>query len=210
MINDNDLTPENSLLALIDHQPFVAFSVKSIDMTTLVNNVTGVAKTAQVLAIPTILTMVSPPGTPLADPIFASITDVFPDQKPIERTNTNAWSDEAFVAAVKATGRRKLTLAGLWTEVCLQQTALSAIKDGYDVYFISDASGGLTAEAHQDAKLRMIAGGAKPCNWFGWLCEVCPDYAAAEYQKLYPPVLAHGGGPSVASQYLMANMKGQD
>ena len=209
MTNDNDLTPSNCVLSLIDHQPFVAFSVKSIDMTTLLNNVTGAAKTAKILGIPTVLTMVSPPGSPLKDPIFASVREVFPDQAPIERVNTNAWSTPEYVQAIKATGRQKLVLAGLWTEVCLQQTSLSAIKAGYEVYFISDASGGLTADAHQDAKLRMIQAGAKPCNWFGWLCEVCPDYSAAEYQKLYPPVLAHGGGPAVASQYLMANLPAQ-
>ena len=206
MRNDNDLTPTNSVLALIDHQPFVAFSVRSIDSGTLMSNVTGVAKMAKVLGVPTVLTMISPPGSPLADPIFKSVTDVFPEQTPIERVNTNAWSDDAFVAAIKATHRKKIVMAGLWTEVCLQQTALSAIKDDYEVYFVSDASGGLTPEAHQDAKLRMIEAGARPCNWFGLLCELCPDYSSPEYKALYPAVLAHGGSPSMASQYLMAQM----
>ena len=175
-------------------------------MATLTNNVTGVAKMAQVLGVPTVLTMISPPGSPLKDPIFTSVTDVFPDQTPIEWVNTNAWSSPEFVAAIEATGRRKIVMAGLWTEVCLQQTALSAIRAGYEVYFVSDASGGMTPEAHQDAKLRMSQAGARACNWFGLLCELCPDYSAPGYQALYPAVLAHGGGPSVASQYLMAQM----
>lgn len=209
MTNDNDLTPENCVLTLIDHQPFVVFSVASIDKQTLINNVTGVAKTAKALGIPTVLTMVSPPGSPLKDPIFKSVLEVFPDQQPIERVNTNAWSTPDYVRAIEATGRKKIVMAGVWTEVCLQQTALSAIKAGYEVYFISDASGALTPEAHHDAKVRMVQAGARPLNWFGWLCEVCPDYSAPEYQKLYPPVLAHGGGPAAASEYLMANMPQQ-
>ncbi len=209
MTNDNELTPSNAVLTLIDNQPFVAFSVRSIEMGTLVNNVTGVAKMAKLLEVPTVLTMVSPPGSPLKDPIFQAVLDVFPDQQPVERVNTNAWSTPEYVAAIKATGRQKIIMAGLWTEVCLQQTALSAIKDGYEVYFVSDASGGLTPEAHQDAKLRMIQAGARPVNWFGLLCELCPDYSSPEYQKLYPPVLEHGGAPSVSSQYLMANLPAQ-
>ena len=206
MQNDNDLTPLNSVLTLIDHQPFVAFSVKSIDMTSLLNNTTGLAKMAKVLNIPTILTMITPPGSQLLDPIFESITDVFPEQKPVERVNTNAWSDEKFVQAIKATKRKKIIMAGRWTEVCLQQTAISAIKDGFDVYFVSDASGGLSSESHADAKQRMIQAGAKPTNWFSCLCELSPDYSSPDYRKLYPAALEHGGAPSVASQYLMAQM----
>ncbi len=204
MSNPNDFRPDNSVLALVDHQPFVAFSVKSIDMTTLVNATVGLAKTARTLEVPTVLTMISPPGSPLVDPILSDITDVFPEQTPIERTNTNAFADEAFVTALERTGRRKLVIAGLWTEVCVLQTVLSARTAGYEVLVVADACGGLTTEAHQDAKDRMLAAGAASQSWFGLLCEWSPDYSSPAYRALYPAVLAHSGGPSVASQYLMA------
>src|ERR1041385_8452852 len=90
--NPNELTIENSALVLIDHQPWVAFGVKSIDTGLLVNNVAGLAKTARDLGVPTVLTTVGARGSVLADPIFKEIGDLFPNVKPIDRTSTHAWS----------------------------------------------------------------------------------------------------------------------
>ena len=132
----NELKIEDSVLCLIDHQPWVAFPVTSIAPENLTNNVVALAKAAKALSVPTILTTINAEGGPLRDPLLNGLTAVFPDKRPIDRTNTNAWSDPNFVSAVEATGRKKLVMAGLWTEVCLAQTALSAIKAGYDVYFL--------------------------------------------------------------------------
>lgn len=97
-------------------------------------------------------------------------------------------------------------MCGLWTEVCLAQTVLSAIKAGYEVYFIADASGGVSVEAHELAKARMIQAGAKPLNWIAFMAELCPDNTDERYPNLYPVMLEHGGGVSWAVQYILANL----
>jgi nicotinamidase-related amidase len=114
MNNINELTPDNCAFALIDHQPWVAFPVRSITPEELLNNVTALAKVACALGIPTVLSTVFAEGGRLADPLFEQLRRVFPDVRPIDRRNTNAWSDPAFVAAVRKTGRRKLVMAGLF------------------------------------------------------------------------------------------------
>lgn len=205
----NELTIENSALCLIDHQPWVAFPINSISPEHLTNNVLALAKAAKAFGVPTVLSTINGEGGPLRDPLFAGITEVFPDITPIDRTNTNAWSDPAFVAAVQATGRKKLVMAGLWTEVCLAQTMLSAMKDGYEVYFVADASGGLSPEAHQMACQRMIQAGAHPLTWFATLAEWCPDNADPLYQTTYPVALQHGGGVQWGVEYILANLPQQ-
>jgi nicotinamidase-related amidase len=204
--NPNELTIENSAVVLIDHQPWVAFAVESIDRTVLINNVTGLALAAKTLGVPTVLTTVGAKGSILADPLFTQISDVFPDLTPVDRTSTNAWSDPNLRAAVEATGRKKLIMAGLWTEVCLAQTALSALKDGFEVYFVSDASGGVSKEAHEDAKARMIEAGAKPMNWVSVVAEWTPDYTSQERNAVTGALVRHGGGVSLAIQYLVAQI----
>jgi nicotinamidase-related amidase len=202
--NPNAITIDNSVLILIDHQPWVAFPVQSIERSLLVNNVTGLASAARDLGVPTVLTTIGATGGPLEDPIFHQISEVFPDQVPIDRVSTNAWAD--IKPVVEATGRRVLLMAGLWTEVCLAQTALSAIKDGYAVYFVSDCSGGLTQEAHDDAKRRMVQGGANGINWVGLVTEWTPDYTTAERRAVNPGIVARGGGVGLALEYLLANL----
>ncbi|MBI1186046.1 MAG: isochorismatase family protein [Alphaproteobacteria bacterium] len=202
----NELKIEASALCLIDHQPWVAFPINSIAPEALTNNVLALAKSAKALGVPTILTTINGKGGPLKDPLFAGLRDIVPDVEPIDRTNTNAWSDPHFVAAVERTGRKKLVMAGLWTEVCLAQTAISAMKAGYEVYFVADASGGLSPEAQQRACERMIQRGAVPMTWFSVMAEWCPDNSAPEYQGLYPITLQHGGGVQWGVEYIMANL----
>ena len=202
----NTLTPENSTLCIIDHQPWVAFPINSISLEHLTNNVLALAKAAKALEIPAILTTINGESGPLRDPLFQGISALWPDTRPIDRTNTNAWSDPAFVSAVEKTGRKKLVMAGLWTEVCLAQTAISALSAGYEVFFVSDASGGLSPEAHERACQRMIQAGAVPMTWFATAAEWCPDNTAPEYQRMYPITLSHGGGVGWAVEYIMANL----
>ena len=111
------LTPQNSALILIDHQPQMAFATHSIDTLALINNVTGLAKTAKIFKVPTVLTTVA--AKSFSGPLFPSVQAVFPDQKPIDRTSMNSWEDKNFLEAVKKTDRKKLVIAALWTEVCL-------------------------------------------------------------------------------------------
>ena len=207
MTNDpTELTIENSAVVLIDHQPWVAFATESIDRAALINNVTGLARAAKTLGVPTVLTTVGAQGSVLADPIFSQISEVFPEITPIDRTTTAAWSDPNLRAAVEATGRRKLIMAGLWTEVCLVQTVLPALKEGFEVYFVGDCSGGVSKEAHEGAKARMIQAGAKPVNWVSVVCEWAPDYASPERNLLNDVVLQHGGGASLTAQYMLAQV----
>lgn len=205
----NDLTIENSALCLIDHQPWVAFPVTSISPEHLTNNVLALAKTAKALNVPAVLSTINGKSGPLQDPLFQGLSEIWPDVTPIDRTNTNAWSDPAFVDAVKGTGRRKLVMAGLWTEVCLAQTAISAMKDGFEVHFVADASGGLSPEAHERACQRMIQAGAIPMSWFAVAAEWSPDNTAPEYQSMYPITLRHGGGVGWAVEYILANLPQQ-
>src|ERR1700730_9611547 len=150
--NPNELTIDNSVVLLIDHQPWVAFSVHSIDPGVMLNNVALLARASRDLGVPTVLTTVGAKGSILVDPIFKEIAAIFPDITPIDRTSTHAWSHPEVRAAIDATGRKKLLMAGIATEVCLAQSALAALKDGFDVYFVSDCSAGVTQEAHDDAK----------------------------------------------------------
>ena len=169
------LTPQNSVVILIDHEPQFIFSLTSMDRGLMTNNVAGLAKTAKLFGVPTILTSGS--ADAFAGPIIPEITSVFPNEKIIDRTSINAWEDKRIVDAVKATGRKKLVLAGLWTEVCVALPALSALDEGYEVYVVTDASGGWTKESHDAGVQRMVKAGAVPMSWLAVLFEYQRDWA---------------------------------
>jgi nicotinamidase-related amidase len=131
--------------------------------------------------------------------IIKGIQDVFPDQKPINRTFINAWQDARLVEAVKKTNRKKLVIAGLWTEVCVAMPALQALGDGYDVFVVTDASGGVSVEAHAMAVERMILAGIKPITRLAVRCEWQRDWARTDKLGSLAAILqAHGGGSGVA------------
>jgi len=144
----------------------------------VINNVTALAKTAKAYGIPTILTTVNEERGGL---IFKQVQAVFPDQKTINRTFINCWEDRRVVETVKKTGRKKLVMAALWTEMCLAMPAIHAMGDGYDVYIVTDASGGVSPEAHDMAVRRMAAAGAQPITWLGLAGELQRDWARTEH-----------------------------
>src|SRR6266403_1549414 len=185
------LTPDNCVLVLIDHQPFQIANVNSHEPTMVMNNVTGLAKTAKAYGIPTILTTVTEER---GGRIFKGIQDIFPDQKTIDRTYINAWEDERVVEAVKKTGRRKIVFAALWTEMCLAMPAIHAMGDGYDVYVVTDASGGVSAEAHDMAIRRLVTAGAQPATWLGITGELQRDWSRTEYLGEVAKIFADHGG----------------
>lgn len=149
------LTPENSQLIFIDHQPQMAFGVQSIDRQTLKNNVVALAKSAKVFNIPTIITTVETDG--FSGHTYPELLAVFPENKILERTSMNSWDDQNVRDALAANGRKKVIVAGLWTEVCNLGFALAAAAEGdYDIYMVADASGGTSVEAHEYAMQRMI------------------------------------------------------
>ncbi len=187
------LTPQNSVLLIIDQQPQMAFATRSIDIVELRNNVTGLAKAAKAFKVPTILTTVAEKS--FSGPTFPEVQAVFPDQKPIDRTTMNSWEDPRIVDAVKKTGRKKLIISALWTEVCGVGPVLSAIDEGYEVYFVTDASGGVSREAHEMAVQRMIQAGATPVTWLQVLLEYQRDWARQEtYAAVTGIAKEHGGG----------------
>ena len=187
------LTPENCSLLLIDHQPFQLANVNSHEPTMVINNVTALAKTAKAYGIPTILTTVNEDRGGV---IFKQVQAVFPDQKPINRTFINAWQDRRVVEAVKSTGRKKVVIAALWTEMCLAMPAIHAMEDGYDVYVVTDASGGVSAEAHDMAIRRMVAAGAQPITWLGMAGELQRDWARTEHLGDVGQILIDHAGAS--------------
>ena len=171
------LTPDNCVLVLIDHQPFQLANVNSHEPTMVMNNVTALARTAKAFNIPTILTTVNEARGGL---IFKTVQDVFPNQPTINRTFINAWEDKRVVDAVKNTGRQKLVIAALWSEMCLAMPGIHAMGDGYDVYVVTDASGGVSREAHDMAIRRLVAAGAQPITWLGMAGELQRDWARSE------------------------------
>ncbi len=158
------LTPENSQIIFIDHQPQMAFGVQSIDRQTLKNNVVGLAKGAKAFDIPTIITTVETES--FSGYTYPELLDVFPEKKVLERTSMNSWDDQKVRDQLAANGRKKVIVAGLWTEVCNTTFALSAMLEGeYEIYMVSDASGGTSKEAHDMAMQRMIQAGVVPVTW---------------------------------------------
>ena len=189
------LRPEDSILVLIDYQPYQFTNLNSHEPTMIVNNVIALAKTAKVFNVPTILTTVIEER---GGYLIKGLQDVFPEQKPINRTFINAWEDPRVVDAVKKSGRKQLVLAALYTEICLAMPAIQALGDGYDVFIVTDASGGVSVEAHDMAVRRMVQAGAVPINWLAVLGEWQRDWARETAAGVSGVVLEHGGGSGVA------------
>ena len=183
---DSLLRPEDSVLVLIDHQPYQLANLNSHDPHMVVNNSTALAKAAKAFGVPTILTSV------IADrggAIFPQITDVFPGQEVIDRTFINTWEDRKVVDAVKATGRKQLIIAGLWTEICVAMPTIQALGEGWDVTVVTDASGGTSVEAHEVAIQRMIMAGANMMTWLAAASEWQRDWARTEHAAELSEVL---------------------
>lgn len=190
------LTPDNCALMLIDHQPFQASGVKNIDAALMINNVVALAKTAKAFNVPTLLTTVVEDRGGL---LIKQLQQVFPDQKPIDRTTINTWEDERCVKWVEKTGRKKIVMAALWTEICLAFPVLHALGEGYDVFFVTDASGGTSVEAHEMGIQRMIQAGAVPLTWGVFLAELQRDWARGETAGKVTEILLEHGGASATN-----------
>jgi nicotinamidase-related amidase len=194
------LTPDNAMMLFVDHQPQMFFGAASSDRAGVINSTVGLAKAATVFDVPVVLSTVA--AESFSGPILPQLRDVFPKHEVVDRTTMNAWEDPALVEAVKATGRKKIILSGLWTEVCLVLPALSALSQGYEVYVVADASAGVTPEAHEHAMQRMTAAGAVPVTWLQVLLELQRDWARAEtYTQTLDVVKEHGGAYGMGVVY---------
>ncbi|MBC3253113.1 hydrolase [Serratia fonticola] len=194
------LDPKNSALIFIDHQPQMAFGVANIDRQQLKNNVVALAKAGSIFNVPTIFTSVE--SESFSGYIWPELLAVHPELTPIERTSMNSWEDAAFVKAVEATGRKKLVISALWTEVCLTFPALMALEAGYEVYVVTDTSGGTSVDAHERAIDRMVQAGAVPVTWQQVLLEFQRDWARKEtYDAVMDLVREHSGAYGMGVDY---------
>ncbi|WP_447871105.1 hydrolase [Serratia fonticola] len=194
------LDPQNSALIFIDHQPQMAFGVANIDRQQLKNNVVALAKAGSIFNVPTIFTSVE--SESFSGYIWPELLAVHPELTPIERTSMNSWEDAAFVKAVEATGRKKLVISALWTEVCLTFPALMALEAGYEVYVVTDTSGGTSVDAHERAIDRMMQAGAVPVTWQQVLLEYQRDWARKEtYDAVMDLVREHSGAYGMGVDY---------
>ncbi|GJG94892.1 hydrolase [Cupriavidus pauculus] len=205
------LTPQNSQLIIIDHQPQMAFGVQSMDRQALKNNVVGLAKAAKIFNVPTTITTVE--SESFSGYTYPEILDVFPDAKTLERTSMNSWDDQKVRDALKANGRKKVVVAGLWTEVCNTTFALCAMLEGdYEIYMVADASGGTSKEAHDYAMQRMVQAGVVPVTWQQVLLEWQRDWAHRDtYDAVMKLVKEHSGayGMGVDYAYTMVHKAAQ-
>lgn len=195
------LSPTNHALVLIDHEGQMAFATKSITADELRNNVAIVAGASKIFKVPTVVTTVA--EKQFSGPVFFEISDVYPGPY-IDRTTMNTWEDvNAHKAITKAVGKnKKIVIGGLWTSVCVVGPVLSAINDGYDVYVITDASGDVSKEAHDQAVTRMVQTGAKPITSIQYLLELQRDWARGEtYKAVTDLVKRYGGAYGIGIQY---------
>ncbi|MCU6187766.1 hydrolase [Enterobacter bugandensis] len=195
------LTPANCQIIFIDHQPQMAFGVQSIDRQVLKNNTVALAKAAKVFNIPTIITTVETES--FSGNTYPELLDVFPGQDILERTSMNSWDDQKVRDALKANGKKKVVVAGLWTEVCNNSFALCAMLEGdYEIYMVADASGGTSKEAHDFAMQRMIQAGVIPVTWQQVMLEWQRDWARKEtYTAVMDIVREHSGAYGMGVDY---------
>jgi nicotinamidase-related amidase len=178
-IADHLLPPQNAALVVIDYQPSQFAAVRSIDPDLLLENIVSTVKTAKAFGIPIVHSTVNV-ASGRQQPTVPELAELLEDYPPIDRTTLNSWEDAEFVAAVRATGRRKLILCALWTEICMAFPALDALREGYDIYPVVDALGGTSEEAHRAGLERVVQAGGSPISWVALAVELQRDWAREE------------------------------
>ena len=175
---DHLLTPENAAFLLIDYQPSQLAAVRSMDHDLLLKNAVSTVRTIKTFGLPVVHSTVNVASG--QGPTLPELAGLLAEDKPLDRTTTNSWEDVEFVQAVHATGRRKLIICALWTEICMAFTALDALREGYEVYPVVDAIGGTSPEAHRAGLDRVIQAGGQPVSWVSLACELQRDWARQE------------------------------
>ena len=172
---DHLLTPENAAFLFIDYQPSQLAAVRSMDRELLLKNAVSTVRTIKTFGVPVVHSTVNVASG--QGPTLPELAGLLAEDKPLDRTTVNSWEDLEFVQAVHATGRRKLIICALWTEVCMAFTALDALREGYEVYPVVDAIGGTSPEAHRVGLERVIQAGGQPISWVSLACELQRDWA---------------------------------
>jgi nicotinamidase-related amidase len=176
------LTRENALLLLVDHQIGLYTGVRDIDTLQLKHNVVGLTRAMKALKVPVVVTTTT---EKMWGPLIPELAEVVRDIRTIERTTVNAWDEKRIVEAVKASGRKKLIVTGISTDVCLAFPAIAALADGFETYAVIDASGGFTRAQVQAGVLRMQQAGVVPVCYSSIAVEVLADNAAPEAEAVY-------------------------
>jgi nicotinamidase-related amidase len=184
------LTPQNSAIALIDYQPAMYQGVQSHDRLVTFNNIQVLAKAAKLFDIPTVISTVAKDS--FSGPFMPEVTELFPDHRIIDRTSMNSWLDVNFRAAIHALGRKKIVVAGLWTEACVLFPTIDMLREGFEIYVPADACGDLSVEAHNRSMERMIQAGAVPITSLQYVFELQQDWARSEtYNGVMEILKAH-------------------
>ena len=176
---DHLITPQNAAFVFIDYQPEQLAAVRSMDHDLLISNAVSTVRTVKAFDVPVVHSTVNVASGQVGGTL-AELDELLKDDAPVDRTTVNSWEDTEFVQAVRATGRRKLIVCALWTEVCMAFMALDALREGYEVYPVVDAIGGTSVEAHRAGLDRVVQAGGQPISWVSLACELQRDWARVE------------------------------
>jgi nicotinamidase-related amidase len=178
-VADHLITPQNAAFLIIDYQPSQLGAVHSMDRGLLLKNAVSTVRTIKAFDMPVVHSTINV-ATGRGQPTLPELAALLTDDKPVDRTTTNSWEDIEFLQAVRATGRRKLILCALWTEICMAFTALDALREGYEVFPVVDAIGGTSPEAHRAGLDRVMQAGGQPISWVSLAVELQRDWARQE------------------------------
>jgi nicotinamidase-related amidase len=201
------LTPDNCVVAIIDLQPQMLFGVTNFDRQSIINNNVALLKATRVFDVPVVLSTVETKS--FSGNMWPQIQAIYPDRTPIERSSMNSWDDKNFVAAIEKSGKKKILLAGLWTETCITLPTIQAIHDGYEIYVVEDCCGDLTQLAHENAMKRVIQAGAKPVTAVMVMLEWQRDWALKDtYDAVMDIVKTHCGAYGIGVEYAYTMVHG--
>ena len=201
------LTPDNCVVTLIDLQPQMLFGVQNFDRQAVVSNNVMLAKATRVFGIPIVISTVETKA--FSGNLWPQVRAVYPEQGLIERSSMNSWDDENFVAAVKATGRKKIVLAGLWTETCVALATIQAMFDGFEVFVVEDCCGDINQLSHDNAMRRVVQAGARPVTALSVMLEWQRDWGLRDtYDAVMDIVKTHCGAYGMGVEYAYTMVHG--
>ena len=201
------LTPDNCAVAFIDHQAQMLFGTSNFDRQSIINNTVALAKATRIFDVPVVLTTVETKS--FSGNMWPQLKAVFPGQEPIERSSMNSWDDPKFVNAIAKTGKKKIILAGLWTETCIALPTIQAIHDGYEIYVAEDCCGDVSQLNHDNAMRRVVQAGAKPVTALSTLLEWQRDWAQKDtYDAVMDVVKNHFGAYGIGVEYVYTMVHG--
>jgi nicotinamidase-related amidase len=201
------LTPDNCVVAFIDHQPQMLFGVSNFDRQSIINNTVALAKATRIFEVARVLSTVETKS--FSGNMWPELKAIFPDRTPIERSSMNSWDDKNFVAAIEKTGKKKIVLCGLWTETCVALPTIQAIHDGYEIYVAEDCCGDVSQLAHDNAMRRVIQAGAKPVTSLSTMLEWQRDWAHRDtYDAVMDVVKHHFGAYGAGVEYAYTMVHG--